>query len=173
MAVISTLPQQVWQATHQRGGPVQEKGCHERAATHRTHTRREPLPTREFSQVHEVGGAICCGARQSHSPATTRSQPEVQKEKNRASWCKTVDQNGHGGLPSECAGRPNGSGYGRSSAEFVAALGPTVLQDGAAGTCAHAVTKAVLAKFASVIWLKGALHGASYWDKLQNEARIM
>jgi hypothetical protein len=79
-----------------------------------------------------------------------------------------VDQNGHGGLPCECAGRPNGSGYGRSSAEFVAALGPTVLQDGAAGTSAHAVTKAMLAKFASVVWLKGALHGASYWDKLRN-----
>ena len=48
------------------------------------------------------------------------------------------------------------------------ALGPTVLQDGATGTSAHAVTKAVLAEFASVVWLKGALHGASYWDKLQN-----
>jgi hypothetical protein len=55
----------------------------------------------------------------------------------------------------------------------VAALGPTVLQAGAAGTSAHAVTKAMLAKFASVVWLKGALHGASYWDKLLGEARIM
>ena len=64
-----------------------------------------------------------------------------------------------------------GSGFGRSSAEAVTALVPTRLQHGASSAGAHACTKAVFAGFASVIWLKGALHGASYWDKLPTGAR--
>jgi hypothetical protein len=44
----------------------------------------------------------------------------------------------------------------------VTALSPTRLQDGASCAGAHTCTKAVLTCFASVIWLKGALHGASY-----------
>ncbi|CAB4607602.1 unannotated protein [freshwater metagenome] len=89
---------------------------------------------------------------------------------NRASWCRTGDQNGHGDPRRVGAERSIGSGCGRSSAEFVAALGATVLQDCAAGTSAHARTKAMLTKFASVIGLKGALHGASYWDMLRGRS---
>ena len=47
-------------------------------------------------------------------------------------------------------------------AEAVTALGPTRLQHRASSAGAHAFAKAVLAGLASVVGLKGALHGASY-----------
>jgi hypothetical protein len=82
-----------------------------------------------------------------------------------------VDRNEHGFPPGEAAGRLLGSGYDRSSAEAVTTLGPTRLQDGPASSSAHARTEAMLACFASVVRLKGALHGASCWDKLHKGAR--
>ncbi len=134
------------------------------------HTRRRALRPRGFSQVHEVDGANGYGAQQTRSRAPRRSPREGEREWSQATWCRTADQNEHDALLRERAERWIGSGYGRSSAEAVTALGPTVLQDCAAGSRAHARTKAVLAKFASVVGLKGALHGASYWDKLQQRS---
>jgi hypothetical protein len=46
-------------------------------------------------------------------------------------------------------------------AEAVTTLGPTRLQDGTTGSSAHAGAEAMLAGLATIIWLKGALHGAS------------
>ncbi|MEY4015814.1 MAG: hypothetical protein RIS46_810, partial [Actinomycetota bacterium] len=115
-------------------------------------------------------GANGYGARQTRSCALRRSPLGVREARNQATWCTTRDRSGHGDLLRECEQRPSGSGCGRSSAEAVTALGPTVLQDCAAGTCAHARTKAMLTKFASVVGLKGALHGASYWDKLRQRS---
>ena len=134
------------------------------------HKRRRALRPRGFSQVHEAGGADGCGARQTRSRAPRRSPRVGEREWSQATWCRTADQNEHDALLRERAERWIGSGCGRSSAEAVTALGPTVLQDCAAGTCAHARTKAMLAKFASVVGLKGALHGASYWDKLRQRS---
>ena len=57
-------------------------------------------------------------------------------------------------------------------AEAVTALGPTRLQHCASCAGAHACAKAVLAGLASVVGLKGALHGASYWDKLRMEHAV-
>jgi hypothetical protein len=136
----------------------------------RIRRRRRASQSREFSQAHEVGGVNGCGARQTHSRALRRSQHEGERESNRATWCRTADQNERDALLRVRAERWIGSGCGRSSAEAVTALGPTVLQDCAAGTCAHARTKAMLAKFASVVGLKGALHGASNWDKLRERS---
>ena len=73
--------------------------------------------------------------------------------------------------PGEPGERQTGSGYGRSSAEAVTALGPTRLQHGASGAGAHACAEPVLAGLASVVGLKGALHGASCGDKLPRGAR--
>ena len=134
------------------------------------HKRRRALRPRGFSQVHEAGGADGCGARQTRSRAPRRSPRVGEREWSQATWCRTADQNEHDALLRERAERWIGSGCGRSSAEAVTALGPTVLQDCAAGTCAHARTKAMLTKFASVVGLKGALHGASYWDKLRQRS---
>jgi len=72
----------------------------------------------------------------------------------------------HGDLPRERVGRWIGSGFGRSSAQLVTALCPTRLQNSATSTGAHTVTKAMFAELATIIWLKGALHGASNWEKL-------
>ena len=47
-------------------------------------------------------------------------------------------------------------------AEAVTALGPTRLENRTSGAGAHTCAKAVLAGLASVVGLKGALHGASY-----------
>ena len=47
-------------------------------------------------------------------------------------------------------------------AEAVTALGPTRLEDRTSSAGAHAFAKAMLAGLASVVGLKGALHGASY-----------
>ena len=47
-------------------------------------------------------------------------------------------------------------------AEAVTALGPTRLENRTSSAGAHACAKAVLAGLASVVGLKGALHGASY-----------
>ena len=126
------------------------------------HTRPPALRPRGFSQVHEVGGATCFGAQQTHSRALRRSPREGEREWSQATWCRTADQNEHDALLRERAERWIGSGCGRSSAEAVTALSPTRLQDGASCAGAHTCTEAVLTCFASVIWLKGALHGASY-----------
>ena len=134
------------------------------------HRRPPALQPRGFSQVHEVDGANDCGAQQTRSRALRRSPREGEREWSQATWCRTADQNEHDALLRERAERWIDSGCGRSSAEAVTALGPTVLQDCAAGTCAHARTKAMLTKFASVVGLKGALHGASYWDKLRQRS---
>ncbi len=134
------------------------------------HIRRRALRPHGSSQVHEADDANGCGAQQTRSRALRRSPRVGEREWSQATWCRTADQNEHDALLRERAERWIGSGCGRSSGEAVTALGPTVLQDCAAGTCAHARTKAMLAKFASVIGLKGALHGASYWDKLQQRS---
>ncbi len=134
------------------------------------HTRRRALRPRVISQVREVDDANGCGAQQTRSRALRRSPREGEREWSQATWCRTADQNEHDALLRERAERWIGSGCGRSSGEAVTALGPTVLQDCAAGTCAHARTKAMLAKFSSVVGLKGALHGASCWDKLRQRS---
>jgi hypothetical protein len=134
------------------------------------HRHRAPLQTRDSSQVHEVGGAACFGARQTHTSAPRRIPQGVEKALNRTTWCKTMAQSAHGGLRRERAERQTDSGYGRSMAEAVTALCPTILQNRTSGAGTHTRAKPVLAGFTAVIWLKGALHGASYGTS-SNRAR--
>ena len=133
-----------------------------RAPKHQRHRRRAPLPTHGFSQVHEVGGAICFCAQQTHRSAPRRIPQGVEKASNQTTWCKTMVQSEHGDPRRERAERQTGSGYGRSMAETVTALCPTVLQNRTSGAGTHTRAEPVFAGFAAVIWLKGALHGASY-----------
>ena len=128
----------------------------------RTRTCREPKGLGEDAIPRAFGGANGYGARQTRSCALRRSPLGVREAKNQATWCTTGDRSEHGDLLRECEQRPSGSGFGRSSAKAVTALSPTRLQDGASCAGAHTCTEAVLTCFASVIWLKGALHGASY-----------
>ena len=132
--------------------------------------RLAPSQTHGFSLVHEVGGATCFGARQIRTSAPRRIPQGVEKALNQTTWCKTMVQSAHGGLRRERAERQTDSGYGRSMAETVTALCPTILQNRTSGAGTHTRTKPVFAGFAAVIWLKGALHGASYGTS-SNRAR--
>ena len=122
---------------------------------------REEVRTHEFSQVHEVDGANGCGARQNRRNDPGRSPHGVAKETNREAWCTKEVRSGHGDLVRECERSLNGSGYGRSSGKLVATLCATCLENGAACAGAHTRTETVLASLTSIVWLKGALHGAS------------
>lgn len=125
------------------------------------HTPRAASSTRELSQVHEVGASRDCDERQNRKRDRGRSQPLAQKEPGRTAPCTTTTQSGHGPRPGEPGRNQTCSGCGRSMAEAVTALGPTRLQHCASCAGAHACAKAVLTGFASVVGLKGALHGAS------------
>ena len=142
-----------------------------RAETRQT---RIPLVTTgfpELSQVHEVGGALCFGARQNQSCGPRRIPPGEKRAKNRDTSCTTGVRSGHGFPPFEYGGKPIGSGYDRSSAEAMTTLGAAIFQNCATSSGAHTCAKAVLSCFASVVWLKGALHGASCGNKLHKGAR--
>jgi hypothetical protein len=54
----------------------------------------------------------------------------------------------------------------------VTTLVPTRLQDGTASSSTHARAEAMLACFASVVGLKGALHGASYGTSSTRERAV-
>ena len=129
--------------------------------TPRTHTHQEPGPQSARSQVHEVGAGGGFGARPSRTSGPRHIPPGASGAKNQRTWCKTTARSGHGPPRGAAAGRPIGSGYGRSSAEAVTTLGPTRLQDGPASSSAHARPEAMLTGLASVVGLEGALHGGS------------
>jgi hypothetical protein len=153
------------------GEPIWQTPFHRRGEMPQTHTPPQPSQYHGFSLIHEVGDAICFGARQIQTGGPRRNPPGGKEEKSQQTSCTTVDRNEHGFPPGEAAGRLLGSGYDQSSAEAVTTLGPTRLQDGPASSSAHARAEAMLTCFASVVRLKGALHGASYWDKLHKGAR--
>lgn len=169
-SVLISRPPHIWPKGNQGGVRDLRRQRHVREEMHQRRIHQRPLLPHGFSPVHEVGDASDCGAQQTRSRALRRSPREGEREWSQATWCRTADQNEHDALLRERAERWIDSGCGRSSAEAVTALGPTVLQNCAAGTCAHARTKAMLTKFASVVGLKGALHGASYWDKLRQRS---
>ena len=150
-----------WPTIRRGGGPDLQSWCRGHGERLQRRTPRVPLPTRAFSLIHEVGGAICFGARQTHRSGPWHSPREGAKEKRRETWCTTAAQTEHGDLQRERAEMPSGSGCARSSGEFVATLCAAGLQDGAASAGAHTRTEPVLAGFATIIGLKGALHGAS------------
>ncbi|MEY4633766.1 MAG: hypothetical protein RLZ18_1138 [Actinomycetota bacterium] len=126
-----------------------------------THRRPATRKTHKFSQVHEVGDVSGFGARQSRMNGPGHSPHGVAKETNREAWCTKEVRSGHDDPVRECEQSQSGSGYGRSSGKLVATLCATCLENGAASAGAHTRTEAVLAGLASIIWLKGALHGAS------------
>jgi hypothetical protein len=142
--------------------PTLRTQCRRRGARRQRHTPRQPSQIHEFSQFHEVGGAIYFGARQTQKGDPRHSPPGEKEEKRQRTWCTTGVRNEHEFPPGEAEGRLLGSGFDRSSAEAVTTLGPTRLQDGPASSSAHSRTEAMLACFTSVVGLKGALHGASY-----------
>ena len=129
--------------------------------------------TRGFSQVHEVDGASGCGARLSRKNGPGHSPHGVAKETNREAWCTKEVRSGHGDPVRGCEQSLSVSGCGRSSGKLVATLCATCLENGAACAGAHTRTEAVLASFASIIGLKGALHGASYGTSSGRSTRSM
>lgn len=133
---------------------------------HPSHTSRGATRQSEFSQFHEVGDAGDCGARQIPHGARGRIPHGGGHKIHRQAWCKTTQRIEHGPLRGEPAQRPTVSEYDQSSAEAVATLGAASFQNGATGTGGHAMAKAVFTGFPAIIWLKGALHGASSWAKL-------
>ena len=125
---------------------------------------RNNLPADEHrgSQSRREGGvSFDFGRPPTHTTAQWRTRRVGQREWNQSPWCTTIDQTAHGPQHAERARRPGDSECDRSSAETVAALRTASLQDGSTSTSAHAVTKPVLAGLATVIGLKGALHGDS------------
>jgi hypothetical protein len=147
-------------------GPIQQMTQLRLAETLRTHTPQGPWPIHGSSPVHATGDEACFGAQQTRTSGPGHSQRGERTKKRQQTWCRTGDRSDDVPPPGEPGERPNGSGCGRSSAEAVTALGPTRLQHGASSAGAHACTKPVLAGLASVVGLKGALHGASCGDKL-------
>lgn len=138
---------------------------------HQSHTSQAADHRGEISQVHEVVGANGCGARRSRLCAQARNPHGVVGKFYREAWCKTTQQTEHGPHRGEPAQRPSVFGYDRSMAETVATLGATSLQNGAAGTGGHTVAKAVLTALFAIVWLKGALHGASSWARAPTKMR--
>lgn len=161
-----------WPANDRGAWPVQRTLCRRRGEMHQTRTPRQPLQIHGFSLIHEVDGAICFGARQTQRGGPGHNPPGEREEKRQRTWCTTGVRNEHGFPPGEAEGKPLGSGYDRSSAEAVTTLGPTRLQDGPASSSAHARTEAMLACFASVVGLKGALHGGSYGTSSTGEREV-
>ena len=141
--------------------PIRQNSSRSRVAMRQTHRHRGPWRSAGFSQVHEVADAADSCARQNRTSGLRRSPHGGRKGWSQRTWCTTRVRS-VGGCPSgEPEETPNGSGYGRSSAEAVAALGTAGLENCTSGTGAHARTKTVLAGFTSIVGLKGALHGAS------------
>ena len=160
-SVMPRPPLHIWPTGHRGGDQGLRILCRGREGRRRTRTRPEPWPTREFSLIHEVDGAADYGVRQNRTSAQGHSPQGGTTESNQETWYTTGVRSGHGDLRRERAERSNGSGYDRSSGELVATLCAACLQDGAAGAGAHTRTEPVLAGLATIIWLKGALHGAS------------
>lgn len=152
---------EIWRLKNQGGCPVLETACHEPVAKRQTRNSQEPKPALVLSQVHEVVGAIYCALLRNQKTGLVHIPQGVQQLLGPKERCKIRVLSERVPLSGEPEQRPNGSGYDRSSAEFVAALCSACLQDGASCAGAHTCTKAVLLGSTTTIWLKGALHGAS------------
>ena len=161
-----------WPTVDRGAWPIQRTRYHRRGVMLQIRTLQEPSQIREFSLFHEVGGAICFGARQTQKGDPRHNPPGEKKEKRQRTWCTTGARNEHGFPPGEAEGRLLGSGFDRSSAEAVTTLVPTRLQDGTASSSTHARAEAMLTCFASVVGLKGALHGASYGTSSTRERAV-
>lgn len=125
----------------------------------------------EISQVHEVADEVDYGARQSRFCDLAHIPHGAAGKFHQESWCKTTQRTEHGPRRGEPAQRPSVFGYDRSMAEAVATLGATSLQNGAASTGGHTMAKAVFTAFLAIVWLKGALHGASSWARAPTQMR--
>lgn len=142
------------------------------AKRHQRRTPQESSPSHELLSVHATDGACGCAALPTQRIDQAHTQQGAERVWNQTTWCTTMAQNEHDDRARKRAGMSNGSGYDRSSAQLVTALCPTRLQNCATGTGAHTVSKAMFTKLAAIIWLKGALHGASNWEKLWTRARL-
>ena len=138
---------------------------------HPSHTSPAANRIGGSSQVHEVVDVADSDAQRIPLFAQGHSPHGAGDKIHREAWCMTTQRTGHGPRRGEPAQRPNVSGYGRSMAETVATLGTTSLQNGATGTGGHTVAKAVFTGFLAIIWLKGALHGASSWARAPTKMR--
>lgn len=157
----SARPLRTFPTVDQGGNPTPENLLPRREGRHQTHIHLASWRHGGFSQVPEVGVVGGSGAQQSRTNAQGHSPQGEQREMGQRTWC-TIRGQSEDGFPSGGPeGRPNGSVYGRSSAEAVAALSAAGLQDCSSSTGAHARTKTVLAGLTSIVGLKGALHGAS------------
>ena len=161
VAVIRTISE-IWRSRNRDEYQVAGTVCHGLGEKPQTHKTQEPGKPLVLSQVHEVVGAICCALPPTRNCGQVHIPQGVELGRNQGELCKKEDPSERVPLPGEPGQRQNGSGFCRSSAQLVTALCSAGLQDGATGAGAHTCTEPVLLGSAAIIWLKGALHGASY-----------
>lgn len=176
-AVIAVLPWATW-ATSLRGTPAGERASGgsrriRRLREEKHQTRRRPAAAEPAlrSQAHEVGAVVDFVTRQIRTTCRVRTRRGDQRAKSQQPWCMKGVRTESAHPPDELGKKLRGSGCAGSSAEAVATLGPTSLQDCPAGSRGHAGTKTVFAGLATIVRLKSALHGVPSQRALPGGAR--